>query len=82
MSEVKMEAPKLSFLEQFKMQHASFVQQRELAQNNLNQIVGAIYACEIMIKKFEHMDAQAGLSMENLGDQGNVEADKMISDAG
>jgi hypothetical protein len=82
MSETKMETPALSLLDQFKMQHALFMQQKELAQNNLNQLVGAIYACEIMIQKFEQTDAQKGLSQENLGDQGNGEANKMISDAG
>ena len=75
MSDQTMEVPALSLLDQLRMQHASFVQQKDLAQNNLNQLVGAIYACEVMIKKHEEADAQKGLSQENLGDQGNGEAD-------
>ncbi len=46
--------PSLSLLDQLKMQHGQFVQQRDLAQNNLNQLIGAIYACEVMIQKHEH----------------------------
>ncbi len=73
MSDVKQEAPILSLLDQLKHQHTAFIQQRELAQQNLNQLIGAIYACEIMIKK--HMDdAAKELSQDNLGDQGNGEA--------
>jgi hypothetical protein len=77
MSEVKKDVPaQPSLLDQLRMQHASFMQQKDLAQNNLNQLVGAVYACEVMIKKHEEMEAQKGLSMENLGDQGNGEADQ------
>lgn len=80
MSEVNKEVPALSLLDQLKMQHASFVQQKDLAQNNLNQLVGAIYACEMMIQKHQEADAQKGLSQENLGDQGNGEADKQTEE--
>ena len=76
MSDVKTDVTELSLLDQLKLQHASFVQQKDLAQNNLNQLVGAIYACEIMIKKHQDADPQIGLSQENLGDQGNGETDK------
>jgi hypothetical protein len=74
MSEAKQEVPVLSLLDQFKQQHAAFIQQRDIAQTNLNQLVGAVYACEAMIKKFEE-DAAKGLSQENLGDKGDGEAD-------
>lgn len=76
MSENAKEAPKLSLLDQLKLQHAQFVQQRDMAQTNLNQLIGAIFACEMMIKKHEAEDAQKGLSQENLGDKGNVETDE------
>ena len=66
--------PKLSLLDQLRQQHAQFAQQRDLAQTNLNQLIGAVYACEMMIKKHEAEDSQKGLSRENLGDPGNVEA--------
>jgi hypothetical protein len=75
MSVENQEVPQLSMLEQLKQQHVQFVQQKEFAQNNLNQLIGAVYACEIMIKKLEAEEAQKGLSTENLGDQGNGEAD-------
>lgn len=81
MSVENQEVPKLSILEQLKQQHHNFVQQKEFAQNNLNQLVGAVFACEMMIKKIEAEEAQKGLSTENLGDQGNGEAEKQVSDA-
>jgi hypothetical protein len=71
MSEVKTDVPELSLLDQLRMQHASFVHQKDLAQNNLNQLVGAVYACEIMIKKHEEEAAK----LQPAGDQGNGEAD-------
>lgn len=53
MSVEKQEVQTLSFLEQLKFQHANFIQQRDFAQNNLNQLIGAVFASEIMIKKYE-----------------------------
>jgi len=54
MSDEKQEvAPVVSLIDQLKMQHASFVFQRDQANVNLQQLVGAIYACEVMIKKHE-----------------------------
>ena len=61
------------YLDQLKLQRAQFAAQKDLAQNNLNQLVGAIFACDIMIKKFEDEDAKKGLSQENLGDISNGE---------
>ena len=52
MSEEKKDVPQLSMLDQLKQQHAQFVAQREFTLSNLNQIVGAIHACEMLIKKF------------------------------
>lgn len=74
MSVEKQEVPALSMLDQFKQQHAQFVAQRDFAQNNLNQLVGAIFACDMMIKKLEDEEAKKGLSQENLGDTSNGEA--------
>lgn len=61
MSEATMEVQELSLLDQLKNQHAQFLQQREMAQNNLNQLIGAIYASDLIIKKHED-DATKGLS--------------------
>ncbi len=44
---------KVSYLEQLKEQHKMFCVQRDQTQNNLQQLVGAIYACELMIAKME-----------------------------
>jgi hypothetical protein len=72
MSESKKDISELNLSEQLKMQRALFVQQKEVAQNNLNQLVGAIYACELMIQKHEAEKA----NHQPAGDQGNGEADK------
>ncbi len=45
------DTPELSMLDQFRQQHATFVQQRDQAQTNFQQLVGAIFACEQMIMK-------------------------------
>ncbi len=50
MSEDKKE---LSLLDQMKLQHAQYCQQRDQAQVNFQQLVGAIYALETMIKSHE-----------------------------
>ena len=42
-----------NLLEELKKQHAQFIQQRDASQNNINQLIGAIYACELMIQKHE-----------------------------
>ena len=71
MSDTTMKAPGLSLLDQLRMQNAQFVQQKTFAESNLNQLVGAIYACDIMIKKHEEEASKLQLA----GDQGNGEAD-------
>lgn len=71
MSEMKKEVPEVSLLDQLRGQHAQFIQQRDFAQNNLNQLIGAIYACELMIKAHEDKAAKEQLE----GGQGNGEAD-------
>ena len=76
MSVEKQEVPQISLLDQLKMQRAQFSMQKDLAQNNLNQLVGAIFACDEMIKKHEEAEATKGLSQENLGDTSNGETDK------
>lgn len=66
MSDEKQEvAPVVSLIDQLKMQHAAFVFQRDQANVNLQQLVGAIYACEVMIKKHEEAEATKGLSKED-----------------
>jgi len=75
MSVEKQEVPQISLLDQLKMQRAQFNAQKDLAQTNLNQLVGAVFACDEMIKRHEDDAAKAAaLSQENLGGQGNGEA--------
>jgi hypothetical protein len=60
--------PELSLLDQLKGQHQQFIAQRDFTQNNLNQLIGAIFACEMMIKKHEEEVKK--------GDQDNGQADE------
>jgi hypothetical protein len=75
MSEAKTEIPQLSIVDQLKLQHSQFVQQKEIAQNNLNQLIGAIYACDIMIKRHEEEAAK-----QLAGGQGNGETDEQATE--
>jgi hypothetical protein len=43
----------LSFLEKTKKQREEFVSQRDLMQTNYQQIIGAIFACDALIKQYE-----------------------------
>lgn len=74
MSVVNNEVPKLSLLDQFKLQRAQFAAQKDLVQNNLNQLVGALFACDEMIKRHEE-DARKELPKEPQGDESNGQAD-------
>ena len=69
MSEVKTEVQELSLLDQFKQQHAQFIHQKELAQANLNQLVGAIHASQIMIDKYQAQELSKNNPMEPLNDK-------------
>lgn len=51
--QINLTTPEASILNQLKQQHAEFICQRDLAQNNYNQLLGAVFACELMIKKHE-----------------------------
>lgn len=73
MSEEKME---LGFCDQLKQQHHMFCVQRDQAQVNLQQLVGAIYACEQMIKKYEESEQPK----ESVGDQGNGQVDEQAEE--
>jgi hypothetical protein len=61
----------LEILQKYKEQRLQFMQQRDLAQSNLNQLIGAIYACDIMIKIHEDQVAK----QESQGDEGNGETE-------
>ncbi|VVB70614.1 Uncharacterised protein [uncultured archaeon] len=75
MSDEKKEvAPELSLLEQLKQQRAQFVSQRDFTQTNLNQLVGAVFACDEMIKKHEAEEAKKALSQQPAGESGDDEA--------
>jgi hypothetical protein len=80
MSDVQNEVQPLSLLEQLKLQHKQFIQQRDIAQNNFNQLIGAIYACEMMIQKHESEEAKKVLSDVNLGGQGNGETNEQTEE--
>jgi hypothetical protein len=66
---LNVDAPKISLLDQLKAQHMGFLQQKEFAQNNLNQLIGAIFACEQMIKR--HEDDAKSNQTDDLGGQGD-----------
>lgn len=76
----KQTTPVLSLLDQFRLQHAQFVQQMNLAQTNLNQFIGAVHACEVMIKKIQEEEVQKVLAEKNSGGQENGEADKQTEE--
>lgn len=61
------ESPKVTLLDELKQELQKFVNQRDQAQVNLQQLIGAIYACEIMIKKHED-EAVKKLIDESLAD--------------
>lgn len=45
---------------ELKSQRDQFVQQKEHIQSNYNQILGAIFALDAMIKKFEDKECSSG----------------------
>lgn len=47
------EAQGITLVESLKQKHAQFVAQRDQAQANFQQIVGAIFACECLLKAHE-----------------------------
>lgn len=47
------EKNEVSLLESLKQQHGQFIAQRDQAQINFQQLVGAIFACECIIKQYE-----------------------------
>ncbi len=53
MSQVAQEKPKLSAIQHLQIQLANFIRQRDQVMANFEQVKGAIYACEEMIKKLE-----------------------------
>lgn len=48
----------LSHLQQLRMQHAIYCAERDKVQAHYNQYVGAIHACEQLIKKLEDEDGK------------------------
>lgn len=46
---------KTNLLEKLIIQRSQFIAQKEQTQVNLNQLLGAIFACDEMIKKCEEM---------------------------
>lgn len=50
------ETKKLTIPEQLRIQHAQFVAQQAKALTDFNQLTGAIYACELMIKQHDESE--------------------------
>ena len=50
------ESNPILIIESLKNKRADFIAQRELIQNNFNQLTGAIYACDLMIKDFDKQE--------------------------
>ncbi len=77
MSEVS-EVKNVSLLQSITEQRAGFIQQRDMMQTNFQQLVGAIFACDVLIKQHEETlkkelaDELANKCPE--GDKENVEA--------
>ncbi len=59
MAEEKKEvSQELSLLDELKQQHTLFCTQRDQAQINLQQLIGAIYSIELVIKKIEEKEIE------------------------
>lgn len=54
-------------IEQLKDQYAMFCKQRDQAHMNLQQLIGAIYACEALIKQAEGADENGEVRLEDAG---------------
>lgn len=64
----------VSLLAQMKQQHEGYCHQKSHSETNIQQLIGAIYALEQLIKNYEEqLKKTPGLSQEDLGDQGNGE---------
>ncbi len=68
------EAKELSIIEELKIKLAGYMVQKEQAQVNLNQLVGAIFAFEYMIKMHETADSKKLEEEEKDGEADNEEA--------
>lgn len=73
------EVKKLSLLDQLRVQHSQFIQQKTLAENNLNQLIGAVFACEVMIKKHEQEESQQLLVEAQENVKTNIETEKQVA---
>jgi len=63
----------LSLLESMKQQLAGFIAQRDQAQVNFQQLIGAIFACETVIKQHEEKMAS---SLKEQGDSNGEDVDQ------
>ncbi len=61
-------------------QRAGFMQQRDMMQTNFQQLVGAIFACDVLIKQHEEkLKEEPKKELENEcleGDKENVKSDE------
>lgn len=51
-------------LEELRIQRQEFITQKEQIQSNFNQILGAIFALDAMIKKIEEKESSTGESID------------------
>lgn len=68
------ETKEVPLLVKFQQQLESFYKQREFAKNQFEQLQGAIFACENMIKQYQ--DSVSLNPNENLGETNDGEVDK------
>jgi hypothetical protein len=74
------DVPVDNLLESFKAQLSSFIQQRDQAQINFQQLQGAIFACEHVIKQYEtNLLSSDNKQSEKIEGDNNVEIDNESS---
>ncbi len=77
--ETQVQVPQqVPFIVQLQQQLAAFKQQREIAKNNFEQLNGAIFACEHVIKQYEESakNAVSDLAKKVEENQGGIKDGK------
>ena len=70
MSEVK----NVDLLQTITEQRAGFIQQRDMMQTNFQQLVGAIFACDVLIKQHEEaLQKELADKLDNECEEGGKE---------
>jgi hypothetical protein len=74
MTKEKNDVLKISLLNQLEVQRENFIKSRDFTQTNLNQLVGAIHACDVMIQMHKD-EAIKELPKAPKGEKKNVKVD-------